>query len=227
MRSRQPREAAAGGKAEAAGITVRVTDERGTSSTCPSCSRRVPKPAGRVFRCPHCGYGGHRDLVAAANIAARGGGPSPLPTKQGSRTAARAGTCQAPACRDVTPDAGPHHGQHPRGPWPAPARPAHRQVTGSRSPNPRGVRKNVTPDEFTSRCAKHAMLYCAIVIGGLALLVLGALRRGKDAVAQRRCHRSPACLIQARTGGPSRSGRPPPPTTRGTNRMDLKPTEFG
>jgi Putative transposase DNA-binding domain len=50
-------------KAEAAGITVKMTDERGTSSTCPSCSRRVPKPAGRVFRCPRCGHGGH--LAAA------------------------------------------------------------------------------------------------------------------------------------------------------------------
>ena len=39
-------------KAEAAGITVRLVDERGTSSTCPSCSRRVPKPAGREFQLP-------------------------------------------------------------------------------------------------------------------------------------------------------------------------------
>ena len=70
-------------KAEAAGITVTVTDERGTSSTCPSCSRRVPKPAGRVFRCPHCGHGGHRDLVAAANIAAKAGGPIPAPQAAG------------------------------------------------------------------------------------------------------------------------------------------------
>jgi putative transposase len=61
-------------KAEAAGITVRLVDERGTSSTCPCCSRRVPKPAGRNFRCPHCGHAGHRDLIAAANIAARNGG---------------------------------------------------------------------------------------------------------------------------------------------------------
>jgi transposase len=68
---------------EAAGIAVKVTDERGTSSTCPSCSRRVPKPAGRVFRCPHCGHGGHRDLVAAANIAARGGGPIPATHRAG------------------------------------------------------------------------------------------------------------------------------------------------
>jgi transposase len=36
--------------------------------------RRVPRPAGRVFACPQCGHGGHRDLVAAANIAARAGG---------------------------------------------------------------------------------------------------------------------------------------------------------
>lgn len=61
-------------KAEAAGITVTLVDERGTSSTCPACARRVPKPGGRVFSCPHCGHAGHRDLVAAANIAARAGG---------------------------------------------------------------------------------------------------------------------------------------------------------
>ena len=79
-----------GDKAEAAGITVKVTDERGTSSTCPSWSRRVPKPAGRVFRCPHCGYGGHRDLVAAANSAARGGGPIPA-TRRAGITHRRAG----------------------------------------------------------------------------------------------------------------------------------------
>ena len=49
-------------KAEAAGITVHLADERGTSSTCPRCARRVPKPAGRNFSCPHCGQGGHRNL---------------------------------------------------------------------------------------------------------------------------------------------------------------------
>jgi IS605 OrfB family transposase len=61
-------------KAALAGITVRRVDERGTSSTCPSCRRRVPKPAGRNFSCPHCGHTGHRDLVAAHNIAANSGG---------------------------------------------------------------------------------------------------------------------------------------------------------
>jgi IS605 OrfB family transposase len=70
-------------KAERVGIRVRLVDERGTSSTCPACHQRVPKPSGRRFRCPNCGLQGHRDLVGAANIAARaGGGPTSvgLPT---------------------------------------------------------------------------------------------------------------------------------------------------
>jgi IS605 OrfB family transposase len=61
-------------KAELAGIVVRLVDERGTSSTCPVCQQRVPKPTGRRFRCPHCRFHGHRDLVGAANIAAKVGG---------------------------------------------------------------------------------------------------------------------------------------------------------
>jgi IS605 OrfB family transposase len=64
-------------KAERAGIMVRLVDERGTSSTCPACRQRVPKPGGRQFSCPHCKFQGHRDLVGAANIAANaGGGPT-------------------------------------------------------------------------------------------------------------------------------------------------------
>jgi IS605 OrfB family transposase len=64
-------------KAEQAGIVVRLVDERGTSSTCPACHRQVPKPSGRRLRCPHCRFFGHRDLVGAANIAAKaGGGPT-------------------------------------------------------------------------------------------------------------------------------------------------------
>jgi putative transposase len=61
-------------KAERAGIMVRLVDERGSSSTCPVCHRRVPKPKGRRFRCLHCSFKGHRDLVGACNIAARAGG---------------------------------------------------------------------------------------------------------------------------------------------------------
>jgi IS605 OrfB family transposase len=64
-------------KAERVGIRVRLVDERGTSSTCPACHRRVAKPTGRGFRCLHCNFCGHRDLVGAANIAAKtGGGPT-------------------------------------------------------------------------------------------------------------------------------------------------------
>jgi IS605 OrfB family transposase len=61
-------------KAEQAGIRVRLVDERGSSSTCPVCHYRVPKPKGRQFRCPHCRFQGHRDLVGAHNIAAKHGG---------------------------------------------------------------------------------------------------------------------------------------------------------
>ena len=61
-------------KAEAAGIGLTLVDERGTSSTCPACASRVPKPAGRVLACRACQFTGHRDLTAAANIAARAGG---------------------------------------------------------------------------------------------------------------------------------------------------------
>ncbi|MEV0430878.1 transposase [Micromonospora sp. NPDC050495] len=69
-------------KAVLAGITVHLVDERGTSSTCPACRRRVPKPRGRTLFCPHCTFTGHRDLVAAATIATRtpgGGTTTPTP----------------------------------------------------------------------------------------------------------------------------------------------------
>jgi IS605 OrfB family transposase len=103
-------------KAQAAGITIKLIDERGTSSTCPACARRVPKPAGRVFACPHCGQAGHRDLVAAANIAARAGGGT-IPAPSGAEiTHRRAGAHLPgvhPARRD--PRRRPHRGP-PRGP---------------------------------------------------------------------------------------------------------------
>jgi IS605 OrfB family transposase len=55
-------------KATQAGLRFRVVDERGSSSTCPECRRRVPKPNGRRFVCPGCGLRGHRDVVGARNI---------------------------------------------------------------------------------------------------------------------------------------------------------------
>jgi transposase len=60
-----------------------LVNERGTSSTCPDCSRRVPKPAGRNFRCPYCGHQGHRDLVAAANVAGAPTAALPCPRRPG------------------------------------------------------------------------------------------------------------------------------------------------
>jgi IS605 OrfB family transposase len=103
-------------KAEAAGITITLVNERGTSSTCPSCARRVPKPAGRVFSCPHCGQGGHRDMIAAANIAARtSGGLLPVISEAGitHRRAGRHLPGVSPARRD--PRRRSHHGP-PQGP---------------------------------------------------------------------------------------------------------------
>jgi putative transposase len=97
-------------KAGQAGITLVLADERGTSSTCPACQARVPKPRGRVFCCPRCGLCGHRDLIAAANIAARAGGGS-TPAIPAGVTHRRAGNHLpgvSAARRD--PRRRPHHG---------------------------------------------------------------------------------------------------------------------
>lgn len=54
-------------KAEAAGIAVTLSDEAYTSQTCPECLNCY-KPKGRTYRCPVCGFIGHRDGLGAANI---------------------------------------------------------------------------------------------------------------------------------------------------------------
>jgi transposase len=97
-------------KAAQAGIAHALVDERGTSSTCPACRAPVPKPRGRVFRCPRCGLSGHRDLIAAANIAARaGGGITPaIPASVTHRRAGNHLPGVSPARRD--PRRRPHHG---------------------------------------------------------------------------------------------------------------------
>src|SRR5262249_3681482 len=64
-------------KAALAGITVHLVDERGSSSTCPACRRRIGKPRGRILVCGHCATTGHRDLLAAATIATRTPGGAP------------------------------------------------------------------------------------------------------------------------------------------------------
>ena len=92
-------------KAALAGIRVHLVDERGTSSTCPRCRQRIPKPRGRVMTCPHCQFAGHRDVAAAFTIATRtpGGATTPGSADPGVITHRRAGTHlpgRGPARRD-------------------------------------------------------------------------------------------------------------------------------
>jgi putative transposase len=80
-------------KAELAGITVHLVDERGTSSTCPRCRSRVVKPRGRTMTCRNCLFVGHRDMAAAFTIASRtpGGACTTPPELGGVLTHRRAG----------------------------------------------------------------------------------------------------------------------------------------
>jgi putative transposase len=111
-------------KAERAGIRVRLVDERGSSSTCPVCHRRVPKPKGRWFRCPHCRFQGHRDLVGACNIAAKAGGGDTSTAVVVLVEHRRAGI--VPARRDRRR----HLHDRRRRPCPAPGHPAAAAVAG-------------------------------------------------------------------------------------------------
>ena len=132
-------------KAEIAGISLRLVDEHGTSSTCPACASRVPKPTGRQLLCPSCGHTGHRDLLAAANIAARHGGgttPATLPAGVTHRRAGAHLPGVTPSRRD------PRRRAHHRGARGSPGRhlPARASPTGrpgSRSPW-RGARNSYT-----------------------------------------------------------------------------------
>jgi transposase len=115
-------------KAIRAGIKVVLVDERGSSSTCPRCRYRT-KPKGRVFTCSACGLLAHRDVVGAANIAARGGGTLDDFPDESSTAHRRAGS--PPTRRDRR-----------RHQWdtrraarscPTPGRPADTKTAGSRS----------------------------------------------------------------------------------------------
>ena len=54
-------------KATQAHILSFTGSERGTSSQCPRCGQKH-KPKGRVWRCKHCGFIGHRDIVGSVNM---------------------------------------------------------------------------------------------------------------------------------------------------------------
>jgi putative transposase len=55
-------------KAERLGMEVFLQEESFTSRTCPHCQYVRSKVAGRVFRCPKCGWTYHRDGVGSLNI---------------------------------------------------------------------------------------------------------------------------------------------------------------
>ncbi|WP_433041637.1 RNA-guided endonuclease InsQ/TnpB family protein [Dactylosporangium sp. CS-033363] len=138
-------------KAELADISVRLVNERGTSSTCPNCRQHVARPAGRTTICKSCNTIGHRDLFAAAIIATR----TPTDASGGLTTAAavlphvvthrRAGRHLPGAGLSRRDPRRPHRssppsvttGEAPRGSvgrlWPALP-----TTVGSRSPNPCG-----------------------------------------------------------------------------------------
>ena len=61
-------------KAEAAGISLHPGGRARHLLHLPRLPSRIPKPPGRVLACPACQFTGHRDLSAAASIAARAGG---------------------------------------------------------------------------------------------------------------------------------------------------------
>jgi putative transposase len=136
-------------KATLAGITVHLVNERGTSSTCPTCLRKIPKPRGRVLTCAHCGTSGHRDLLAAATIATRTPGgvlttdaSSVLPKVVTHRRAGR----HLPGVRTARRDPRRHHhhsGDGGRVRWPAVARPT---LVGSRSTAPAARIHNTSPN---------------------------------------------------------------------------------
>jgi IS605 OrfB family transposase len=132
-------------KAELAGITVHLVNERGTSSTCPTCRRRIAKPAGRVMTCPHCHTTGHRDLLAATTIATRtprGGPPitpDSVPTlprvithRRAGRHLPGAGLSRRDPRRRPSPTAPGSLGQL----WPAPPKPLGSRSTATRGEDP-------------------------------------------------------------------------------------------
>ena len=140
-------------KAEAAAINLQLVDERGTSSTCPACHSRIRKPPGRVLTCPACQFTGHRDLTAAANIAARTGGgitPAILPAGVTHRRAGAHLPGVSPSRRD------PRRRAHHRGARGSPGQ--HRPARASPTRAGPGVARHPARSLNTSRNYKASAL---------------------------------------------------------------------
>jgi IS605 OrfB family transposase len=164
-------------KAQVAGIAVKVVDERGTSSTCPACRARVPKPRGRAFSCRSCRFTGHRDLVGAANIAARAtttpggpgtgdglvtGGPPVTTHRRAGRHLPGAGRSRRDPRRALLtrPPGRSRAPTHPVGRdgesiWPGVARPPAAMAAGSRSPVTAGEDQPTQPLKGERWLARH------------------------------------------------------------------------
>lgn len=131
--------------------------ERGTSSTCPRCHQHH-KPSGRMFRCPHCGWAGHRDLVGAGNQLGRHASHADVaalieqthpkylrPFATAKARSSVVATDRSPARRKSPPAASARTGQRewPAGDHAGRATPAHRgRGRKARCPTGRGAGKN-------------------------------------------------------------------------------------
>ena len=60
-------------KARRVGVPVRLVDPRNTSRECPACGHieKANRLTQSSFQCVSCGFAGHADTIAAANVAAR------------------------------------------------------------------------------------------------------------------------------------------------------------
>jgi len=94
-------------KANKAGIQCSNGDERGTSSHCPECRRRR-KVRGREWRCPDCGFRGHRDVVGAVNMHRIAYGTKVTFPRRSDVTYLRPGPLRKPRpASSIRPDTGP------------------------------------------------------------------------------------------------------------------------
>ena len=140
-------------KAAQARITVTMVDERGTSSTCPACRRRIPNlPGGSSPARTASSTATATWSRRPASPPARAAG-SRRPCRVASRTAGPGRTCQVCPRRDVTAPP-PSSRPRPRVPWPAPARPDRPLPGRPGSRSPHGEDPVRTTHGVTQTCTK-------------------------------------------------------------------------